>query len=37
MGALSVLMPIQGESSEAVVKRIVPVLQEAAQSLRNLI
>lgn len=36
-GALSVLMPIQGESSEAVVKRIVPVLQEAAQSLRNLI
>jgi IclR family pca regulon transcriptional regulator len=37
MGALSVLMPIQGESSEAVVKRTVPVLQEAAQSLRNLI
>ncbi len=37
MGALSVLMPIQGESSEAVVKRIVPVLQEAAQSLRNLV
>jgi IclR family pca regulon transcriptional regulator len=36
-GALSVLRPIQGESSEAVVKRIVPVLQEAAQSLRNLI
>ena len=36
-GALSVLMPIQGESSEAAVKRIVPVLQEAAQSLRNLI
>jgi IclR family pca regulon transcriptional regulator len=37
IGALSVLMPIQGESSEAVEKRIVPVLQEAAQSLRNLI
>ena len=37
MGALSVLMPIQGESADAVVKRIVPVLQEAAQSLRNLI
>jgi IclR family pca regulon transcriptional regulator len=37
VGALSVLLPIQGESAEAVVKRIVPVLQEAAQSLRNLI
>jgi IclR family pca regulon transcriptional regulator len=36
-GALSVLMPIQGEGADAVVKRIVPVLQEAAQSLRNLI
>jgi IclR family pca regulon transcriptional regulator len=37
LGALSVLMPIQGEGADAVVKRIVPVLQEAAQSLRNLI
>jgi IclR family pca regulon transcriptional regulator len=37
IGALSVLMPIQGETGDAVVKRIVPVLQEAAQSLRNLI
>jgi hypothetical protein len=37
MGALSVLMPIQGEAADAVVKRVVPVLQEAAQSLRNLI
>ncbi len=37
VGALSVLMPMQGESSEFAVKRIVPVLQEASQSLRNLI
>lgn len=36
IGALSVLMPIQGEGPDAVIKRIVPVLQEAAQSLRNL-
>jgi IclR family pca regulon transcriptional regulator len=37
MGALSVQMPIQNESSDAVVKRVVPVLQRAAQSLRDII
>lgn len=37
LGALSVLMPIQGQPSDEVVNRVVPVLQEAAQSLQNLI
>lgn len=37
MGALSVQMPIQNESPDAVVKRVVPVLQRAAQSLRDVI
>ncbi|MEN9995775.1 MAG: hypothetical protein RL462_551 [Pseudomonadota bacterium] len=35
MGALSVVMPIQSENADTVVKRIVPILQEAAQSLRS--
>jgi IclR family pca regulon transcriptional regulator len=37
MGALSIQMPIQNESSDAAVKRVAPVLQKAAQSLRDII
>ncbi|WP_127807061.1 IclR family transcriptional regulator C-terminal domain-containing protein [Hydrogenophaga sp. NH-16] len=36
-GAISVTMPINQESSEDAVKRVLPVLQEAARGLRNLI
>ncbi|NBO13918.1 MAG: 4-hydroxyphenylpyruvate dioxygenase [Betaproteobacteria bacterium] len=37
VGALSLNMPMQGESSEAVVARVLPALRETAQALRNLI
>ena len=37
MGALSIQMPIQNESSDAAVKRVAPVLQKAAHSLRDII
>jgi len=36
-GAISVTMPINQEGSEDAVKRVLPVLQEAARGLRNLI
>lgn len=36
-GALSIVMPIQHETTEAAVQRVLPTLQEAAQALRNLI
>jgi IclR family transcriptional regulator, pca regulon regulatory protein len=36
-GAISITMPINQETSEDAVKRVLPVLQEAARGLRNLI
>ncbi|MCB4364648.1 helix-turn-helix domain-containing protein [Hydrogenophaga taeniospiralis] len=36
-GAISITMPINQESSEDAIKRVLPVLQEAARTLRNLI
>jgi IclR family transcriptional regulator, pca regulon regulatory protein len=36
-GAISITMPINQEASEDAVKRVLPVLQEAARGLRNLI
>lgn len=36
-GAISITMPINQETSEQAVKRVLPVLQEAARGLRNLI
>jgi IclR family transcriptional regulator, pca regulon regulatory protein len=36
-GAISITMPINQESGEDAVKRVLPVLQEAARGLRNLI
>ena len=36
-GAISITMPINQESSEEATKRVLPVLQEAARGLRNLI
>lgn len=37
MGALSIQMSIQNESADAALQRVVPVLQKAAQSLRDVI
>lgn len=37
VGALSVTMPIGHESSEAAVGRVLPVLKDTAQAMRNLI
>ena len=37
VGALSVTMPMGHESSEDVVERVLPVLSETAQAMRNLI
>lgn len=36
-GAISITMPINQEGSDVAVKRVLPVLQEAARALRNLI
>lgn len=36
-GAISITMPINQEGTEDAVKRVLPVLQEAARGLRNLI
>ncbi|WP_234267426.1 IclR family transcriptional regulator domain-containing protein [Hydrogenophaga sp. NFH-34] len=36
-GAISITMPINQETSDDAVKRVLPVLQEAARGLRNLI
>ena len=36
-GAISITMPINQETSEDAVKRVLPVLQEAARGLRNLL
>jgi len=37
LGALSVTMPINNESQETAVKRVLPVLQETARSMRLLL
>lgn len=37
LGALSLNMPMQGESSEAVVARVLPALRDTAQAMRNLL
>ena len=36
-GALSVVMPIQHETTAAAVQRVLPALQMAAQGLRDII
>jgi len=37
VAALSVSMPVQGESTDEAVKRVLPLLRETAQAMRNLI
>ena len=37
IGALSITMPMNNESSEAAVKRVLPVLQETARSMRPML
>ena len=37
LGALNVTMPMGHESSEDAVARVLPVLQETARAMRNLI
>jgi len=37
LGALNVTMPMRQESSQGVIKRVLPILQETAQSMRELI
>ena len=37
LGALSLNMPMQGETSEAVVNRVLPALRDTAQAMRNLL
>lgn len=37
LGAMSVTMPINSESSEQAVRRVLPVLQETARSMRQLL
>ena len=37
LGALSVTMPINNESQETALKRVLPVLQETARSMRLLL
>jgi IclR family pca regulon transcriptional regulator len=37
VGALNVTMPVGGEAAADAVKRVLPVLQETARSLRGLI
>ena len=37
VGALNVTMPMGHESSEDAVARVLPVLRETAQAMRNLI
>jgi len=37
LGAMSVTMPINTESSEQAVRRVLPVLQETARSMRQLL
>lgn len=37
VGALNITMPVGGEAAADAVKRVLPVLQETARSLRNLI
>ena len=37
LGAMSVTMPINNEGSEQAVRRVLPVLQETARSMRQLL
>lgn len=37
MGALNITMPMGKESSENAVRRVLPILQETARAMRNLI
>jgi IclR family pca regulon transcriptional regulator len=37
VGALSIIMPMQHEPSADALRRVLPLLQETAQSMRNLI
>jgi IclR family pca regulon transcriptional regulator len=37
VGALSIIMPMQHEPSVDALRRVLPLLQETAQSMRNLI
>ncbi len=37
IGALSITMPMNNETSEAAVKRVLPVLQETARSMRPML
>jgi hypothetical protein len=37
LGALSIIMPMQHEPSVDALRRVLPLLQETAQSMRNLI
>ncbi len=37
VGALSITMPMNNESSEAAIKRVLPVLQETARSMRPML
>ena len=37
VGALSIIMPMQHEASADALRRVLPLLKETAQSMRNLI